>query len=736
MEREITLAATRALFAHHLLDGRGAEQCVSLGSISLRPHQQSAIGRATAAIGEFGGALLADHVGTGKTYVALALTEAYEDTMVVAPAVLKDMWTAAASNAKVPITFISTESLSRAPDSAGQRRTPQGMAFIIVDEAQHFRNRATRRFASLARICSGRRVLLLSATPVHNRRRDLECLLSLFVGSRAANLTVAELGRVVIRRNRDQIGVDAAMPTVESPQWCNLSHDNEFPRLLLSLPPPLKPRNGGDGGALVVHSLIRQWTSSDAALYRALVRRLQKATALVSALERGSYPSESELTSWICGDDCVQLGFAEILAPRDSRSSTLLPIVRDHMAAIHALTQRLRVSRQRDEERADIIRSLRRKHSGIPIVAFSQYAETVEALFDLLAPDGFVALLTGGEARVYGGPLSRAEAIGRFAPHASGLIRPRPSDAVTLLLTTDILSEGVNLQDAGVVIHLDLPWTPARMEQRLGRVARMGSPHSRVFSYVLRPPASADVLIRTERILRKKMISAGVVTDGLQSVLPDSFPRRSGSVPEIVEDLRSILREWVGEPPEIAAMEIVASAVVAPVDGFVALCRSDGRYRMIAGDSGGVTDESDRVLKMLRLGNGEESEINSMAMKNAVDTANRYLTAARAVGTSQSQAHQRQSARRVALRRIARIASHARPHERSRIAQESSRARQTVLGRLSAGQETQLAGLSDQCIADCDWLREVAALSPVAQTTVESDEIVAMILFQPGERRE
>ena len=48
---------------------------------------------------------------------------------------------------------------------------------------------------------------------------------------------------------------------------------------------------------------------------------------------------------------------------------------------------------------------------------------------------------------------------------------------MTLLLTTDLASEGVNLQDASVVVHLDLPWTAARLEQRVGRVARLASAH-------------------------------------------------------------------------------------------------------------------------------------------------------------------------------------------------------------------------------------------------------------------
>jgi DNA or RNA helicases of superfamily II len=316
----MTIRETRGLFARCLLGACDVEP-VSIGSIVLRRHQQTAVTRVNAAIGEFGGALVSDHVGTGKTYVALAVAAKCTETTVVAPAVLEDMWLKAASKADVPISFVSTESLSRHATPMPGRNVSVARRLVIVDEAQHFRNPATRRFASLAHLCSERVVILLSATPIHNRKRDLQTLLSLFIGSRAARLSSSELGRIVIRRSRDHIAGSAFMPEVVAPQWCDLTHDDEVPELLLALPPPLSPRDGGDGGALVVHSLIRQWVSSDRALHRALVRRLQKATALMTALESGTYPSESDLTSWICGEDCVQLGFAALLSPADAASA-------------------------------------------------------------------------------------------------------------------------------------------------------------------------------------------------------------------------------------------------------------------------------------------------------------------------------------------------------------------------------------------------------------------------------
>ena len=72
------------------------------------------------------------------------------------------------------------------------------------------------------------------------------------------------------------------------------------------------------------------------------------------------------------------------------------------------------------------------------------------------------------------------------------------------MITTDLLSEGVNLQGASVIVHLDVPWTPAGLEQRVGRAARMGSRHACVHVHGIAPPAAAERLLTLERRLARK----------------------------------------------------------------------------------------------------------------------------------------------------------------------------------------------------------------------------------------
>lgn len=669
----------RAALARLILDASGADR--RLGNIELQPHQVSAVSRLRKAIREFSGALLCDPVGTGKTFTALALSDCNARTLVVAPAVLKDMWERAGMLAERQIAFISFEALSRRRDYYGE------YGFLIVDEAHHARNPSTHRYEMLSRLVSRSKVILLSATPVHNRRKDLEALLALFVGSRAGALTSAEVSRCVIRR---EVEIDAPIPRTEPLTWFSISQQKGIVEMLLALPPPARLRDGGDGGALVVNSLVRQWASSDAALKGALRRRLVRAESLIAALESGRWPSKSELMTWIVDDETIQLSFAELLSPAIDNAHELLRSVRLHAEAIRAVLAAT-ADAHADQERAETIRRIRALHRDRRIVAFSHYADTIDQLFSLLSHDGGVAALTGSGARVAGGKISRAEALERFAPVASGRPRARPANDVSLLLATDLLSEGVNLQDAGVVIHLDLPWTPARVEQRLGRIARLGSPHEAVQSFAIRPHVSADNAIRIEEILRhKEHATAGV---------------RRGAV--LTESIRSTLSSWV-TPGSVAHSGPVAAVLEADFDGFVAACRIDGEDLLIASKNGHISDDVVDIAQCLVNCSGEECSKMQSAVDSEIERIEQWLESKHAVGKGISS--------RSAIRRIDSAVRNARPHERARINGLAIRARVTALGHAGLFLEAELNRLATEETTDVEFLGRVSSLaSPPAR---------------------
>ena len=86
------------------------------------------------------------------------------------------------------------------------------------------------------------------------------------------------------------------------------------------------------------------------------------------------------------------------------------------------------------------------------------------------------------------------------------------TDRYDLLISTDVLAEGVNLQQCRHIVNFDMPWNPMRLVQRHGRIDRIGSPHSRVFLRTIFPVDRLDGLLNLEqRILNKLAMAAASV---------------------------------------------------------------------------------------------------------------------------------------------------------------------------------------------------------------------------------
>src|SRR5207245_2933071 len=162
----------------------------------LAAHQRPAADRLTAILERYGGALLADAVGLGKSYVALAVALARSEPLsLVVPGVLVPQWRAllARHNAAAPIItheWLSTRDYRHLPPSTAPYR------LVVVDEAHRVRNPQTRRYHALAKLVVGARVLLVTATPVHNRLADLFHLFRLFLRDHE----LAALGIASLRR--------------------------------------------------------------------------------------------------------------------------------------------------------------------------------------------------------------------------------------------------------------------------------------------------------------------------------------------------------------------------------------------------------------------------------------------------------------------------------------------------------------------------------------------------------
>jgi hypothetical protein len=126
-----------------------------------------------------------------------------------------------------------------------------------------------------------------------------------------------------------------------------------------------------------------------------------------------------------------------------------------------------------------------------------------------------VAAVFGHAGRFATGEATRRDVLRAFAPRAQGAPPPAAALETEVLIATDLLSEGLNLQDAERVVHYDLPWSPARLAQRVGRIDRLGSAHGAITTVTFLPPAPlAGALALEERLARKIDAQQVAGTDG------------------------------------------------------------------------------------------------------------------------------------------------------------------------------------------------------------------------------
>ncbi|MFI5230193.1 MAG: helicase-related protein [Gemmatimonadales bacterium] len=731
------------------LDERRSHIEETLGDIRLRPHQRVAAERLASLIATHGGAMLAEPVGVGKTFTALAVAaRAGQPIVIAAPAALRGMWTDALARCRITAAIVTHEALSRG------LRLPDEPRFLVVDEAHRARSPGTRRYAALAELCRRARVLLVSATPVQNAQADLAAEIALYLGRSAWSLDMSELGLHVVRGSADGL---RGLPELRGPHRLTLTTADDCLEELLALPPPIPARNESVVAALLVYGLVHQWTSSRAALIAALVRRRARGLALSSAVDAGRVPTRAELGAWTHDAAAVQLAFPELVssAVRDDDDvdpKALLVALDRHDVAIRTFIDGLRRAPDPDLERAALLRRIRAEHPGERIIAFCHYAETVAVLRRHLAREPGVAALAATGARIASGRVSRDAVIAQFTPRQDGLRSAacaRSIDRIDLLITTDLLSEGLNLQEASVVVHLDYPWNPARLDQRVGRVRRLGSRHDAITVYAVAPPADGERVIGIERRLRDKLCIArraiGLAGRILPSVLSADDTPPGGpdsSLPESTSNIARIVSRWRdirgSNLPAGGDTTLVAGAE-APRLGFIALVRDTSGTRLIGDAGAGIDAKVATVECLVGAADGPDTTVDPPRAAAALAALDRWLAAKRGAATIDLRAALVSRSRRAALDRIARSLARAPRHRRAQLAPLADAARAAATASLGEGAERVLDTLVFSQLPDEAWLRTIVTFGelnarPRAEhaPTMASRVIALLLLGRDG----
>ncbi|HEU5169315.1 MAG TPA: DEAD/DEAH box helicase, partial [Gemmatimonadales bacterium] len=470
----------------------------------LWPAQQVAFRRALAALERYGGALLADPVGTGKTYVALAVAAAVNgrrSTVCLVPAALTGQWQAVAGRLGVPVAAWSHERVSRGS------LPPHSGPLVVVDESHRFRNPETRRYAALAPWLVGRRVLLLSATPVVNRLPDLASQLALAVRDDAlAPHGVASLAALLgASRGAPELGLvvlASAAPAGARPRGRETVvqlRDTELGASsgLLAGIDRLELSAHAAVAGLVRGVLWRAAASSPAALAASL-RRYRRLLLHARDAERSGHPVDRRGLVELTGGLGDQLLLWELLPALDASCD----LVTADLAPLEALVAQAAAAAADDDAKLVRLRAL--LADGRTTLVFAAARETVRWLRERLGPG--VAWCTGDRAGI--GPMraSRRAVLEWFGPGAEA----RRADAALArlaprhLICTDVAAEGLDLQGAERVVHYDLPWTPTRLEQRAGRAVRAGSRHAVIELVRFEPPPGIERRLHQSEALAVK----------------------------------------------------------------------------------------------------------------------------------------------------------------------------------------------------------------------------------------
>lgn len=500
----------------------GALFPAAAGRIDLHPYQMEP---ALAALrGGFTRILIADAVGLGKTVQAgllmrqLSAERELFRGLVVVPASLREQWSAELEERfDLQSTVITSTSLARAarelPDDVSPWSLPgvyicsfefirrpevlrpledSGWDLLIVDEAHAATVGTARRAAVDAVAQRSRRVVLLTATPHAGDDEQFRSLCR--IGRTGGNSD-----RVLLfQRSRTDVGTKQERRTV----FLTIALSTEerrahrlLERYTSALCAESQTGRNTPQQRLLAIVLRKRALSSVSALSASCRRRL-------SLLQCDEQPDVGEQMSLPLDDEEVLqedeapeallgvAGLADVV--RERRWLETIAAIAECAARYDSKVERLKRFLSRVKE---------------PVIVFTEYRDTLARLQEALGA-AFPALDT-----LHGGMIAAERSIAQRRFNERG----------TLLLATDAAAEGLNLHHrCRVVVHFELPWSPARLEQRTGRVDRIGQTR-RVHEILLVASDTAERLVLAplaRRVSRSR--SLGASPPGLLETLSES----------------------------------------------------------------------------------------------------------------------------------------------------------------------------------------------------------------------
>ena len=188
------------------------------------------------------------------------------------------------------------------------------------------------------------------------------------------------------------------------------------------------------------------------------------------------------------------------LDPRLFRRDLRGDLLADAQALLELLASAGPWDPQRDAKLDTLYRLIGEKHGQDKVLIFTQFADTARYVGEQLAQRGVTDLAVATSQAA--DPMALAR---RFSPRSNDYtLRPGERE-LRVLVATDVLAEGQNLQDCAIVVNYDLPWAIVRLIQRAGRVDRIGQQHDTILVYLFEPAEGVEHIIRLRARLSQRL---------------------------------------------------------------------------------------------------------------------------------------------------------------------------------------------------------------------------------------
>ena len=192
---------------------------------------------------------------------------------------------------------------------------------------------------------------------------------------------------------------------------------------------------------------------------------------------------------------------------------------------------------QTDQKLNELEILLNNTHRDDKVLIFTQYSDTANYIYRQLRKRGFKQI-----DRATGGSANPTTIVEHFSP-ISNKASVAKENETRILVATDVLSEGQNLQDAHVIVNYDLPWAIIRLIQRAGRVDRIDQTSEKIFCYSFFPAEGVEEIIRLRKRLNDRINeNANIVGsdekffEGNETNLRDMYNEKSGALDDDEDD--------------------------------------------------------------------------------------------------------------------------------------------------------------------------------------------------------